>query len=222
MIAGLELEQTVTTLITQYGFLVLLVFLFLETSMLFPFIPSELVVPLAAVLLVTSPMAFLVFVLTAAAGGTIGSLFLYYVFDMAHQPVIDRYGSYVHVSETDIERAGHWFRRWGESSVFWGRLLPVLRSVISIPAGLSGMNMGKFAVYSGAGSGLFAAAVAALVVTGREVLPSQLLIQWTVTLLDRIVASAVAYPPLAVAVAGLLVFIVFVARNAYAERLLFR
>lgn len=218
MIAGLELEGTVTTLITQYGFLVLLVFLFFETSMLFPFVPSELVVPLAAALLVTSPVTFLVFVLTATAGGTIGSLFLYYVFDMAHQPVIDRYGRYIHVSETDVERAGRLFRRYGESSVFWGRLLPVLRSVISIPAGLSRMHTGKFAIYSGTGSGLFAALVAAFVVTGREVLPTQLLIQWAVTLLDRIVASAVAYPPLAVAVAGLLVFIVFVARNAYSAR----
>lgn len=209
------LEGTVTGLVAQYGFFALFVFLFFETSMLFPFVPSELVLPFAAALLVSNPVTFIVFVLAAAAGATLGSLFAYYVFDAAHQPVIDRYGGYVHVSEEDIERAGRWFRRWGESSVFWGRLLPVLRSVISIPAGLSGMHRGKFAVYSGAGSGLFAAAVAALVDIGREVLPFQLLIRWTVALLEHMVASALASPPLAVAVGGLLLFVVFVARNAY-------
>jgi membrane protein DedA with SNARE-associated domain len=219
MVAGIG--GMATALVAQYGLLALFVFVFLETSMLFPFIPSELVLPFAAALLVSNPATFLAFVLAAAAGGTVGSLFAYFVFDAAHQPVIDRYGASVRVSEEDIERAGRWFRRWGESSVFWGRLLPVLRSVISIPAGLAGMHRGKFAVYSGTGTGLFAAGVAALVVTGREVLPSQLLIQWTVTLFERAVAAVLAYPPLAVAVVGLLLFVVLIARN-YSARLLSR
>lgn len=216
MLSGLE--GTMTTLVARYGLLALFIFVFLETSMLFPFVPSELVFPFAAALLVTSPVTFLVFVLVAAAGATVGSLFAYYVFDTARQPVIDRYGSYVHVSAGDIERAGRWFHRWGESSVFWGRLLPVLRSIISIPAGVAGMHTGKFALYSATGSGLFAAGVAALVVTGREVLPSQVLVEWLTTLLDRGVASVLSNPVFAVTTGGLVLFVVLVARNAYGAR----
>ena len=218
MIGGLVLEGTVTALVSQYGFVALFVFLFFETSMTFPFVPSELVVPFGAALLVTSPATFLALVLAAAAGGTLGSLFAYYVFDAAHQPIIDRYGAYIHVSETDVERAGYWFRRWGESAVLWGRLLPVVRSVISIPAGIAGMHAGKFAIYSGMGTGLFAAGVAALIATSREALPFQLLIRWTSTLFDHTVAAALAAPSLAIAAGGLSLFVVLVARNAYSVR----
>src|SRR5699024_5361318 len=192
-----------TALLTQYGFLALFVFAFLETSLLFPFVPSELVVPVAAALLVTGPASFLAFVIALTAGATVGSLFLYFVFDAAHQPVIDRYGGYVSVSADDVERASGWFRRWGESSVFWGRLLPVLRSIISIPAGIAGMDIGKFAVYSAGGSGLFAAAVAGLVLTGREVLPSRVLFEWLTAGFQRATAIALANPVFAIAARGL-------------------
>jgi membrane protein DedA with SNARE-associated domain len=202
---------------------VLFMFMFFETSMIFPFIPSEFVIPVAAVALVSSllSLSFALFVLAAAAGAVVGSLFAYYVSGAATHWLLERYGPSIHVSEQDAARAERWFRHWGESSVFWGRFLPILRSVISIPAGIARMHVGKFAVYSGAGSGLFAAVVAAFVVTGREVLPTQLLIQWTVTLLNQTVASAIAYPPLTVAVAGILLFAVFAARNAFTKRLLF-
>jgi membrane protein DedA with SNARE-associated domain len=216
MLAGIE--GTATALLAQYGFFALLVFAFLETSLLFPFVPSELVVPVAAALLVTGPASFLAFVLALMVGATVGSLFVYFVFDAAHQPVIDRYGTYVSVSTEDIERARGWFRRWGESSVFWGRLLPVLRSIISIPAGIAGMGVGKFTVYSAGGSGLFAAGVAALVLTGREVLPSQVLLAWLGGQFDRAVAAALANPVLAVTGFGLGLFVASIARNIYSAR----
>jgi membrane protein DedA with SNARE-associated domain len=217
MLAGIE--GTATTLLAQYGFLALFIFAFLETSLLFPFVPSELVVPVAAALLVTGPASFLAFVLALMGGATAGSLFVYFVFDAAHQPVIDRYGKYVSVSTDDIERASGWFRRWGESSVFWGRLLPVLRSIISIPAGIAGMGVGKFAIYSAGGSGLFAAGVAALVFTGREVLPSQVLLAWFGEGFDRAVAGAFANPVLAIVGVGLGLFVALFARNSLYGRL---
>ncbi|WP_049902667.1 DedA family protein [Halococcus agarilyticus] len=218
MLVGIPIEETATTLLAQYGLLALFVFMFLETSLLFPFVPSELVVPVAAAAIVDGPASFAAFVLVVMAGGTAGSLFAYYVFDAAHQPLVDRYGAYVRVSETDVARARRWFRRYGESSVFWSRLLPVARSVISIPAGIAGMHAGKFAAYSGIGSGLFAAGVAALVVTGREVLPSQLLLGWVTTVLDRAVAFALSNPALAVAAGGAGLFAVLATRNAVADR----
>ncbi|EMA41361.1 hypothetical protein C448_12366 [Halococcus morrhuae DSM 1307] len=217
MFAGIE--GTATALLAQYGFLALFVFAFLETSLLFPFVPSELVVPVAAALLVTGPASFLAFVLALTVGATVGSLFLYFVFDTAHQPVIDRYGGFVSVSADDVERASGWFRRWGESSVFWGRLLPVLRSIISIPAGIAGMGVGRFAIYSAGGSGLFAAAVAGLVLTGREVLPSQVLFAWLTTGFRRATEMVLSNPVLAVAALGLGLFVALLIRNVVAEHI---
>lgn len=157
------LTQTALDFIAQYGYLALFVFAFLETSMVFPFLPSELVLPVAAGLLVDSPVTLGAFALVVAAGTTVGSLFAYVVFDTAGVRAADRYGQYVRVSQTDVDRSRRWFRRWGEGSVFWGRLLPVLRSVISIPAGFAGMNRAKFAAYSAGGSLLFSLGVGALV-----------------------------------------------------------
>lgn len=137
--------------LSRYGYLALLLFVFAETSLLFPFLPSELVMPAAAAVLVTGSVSALAFVGVAALGTVAGSLFAYYVFGAGSSRVVDRFGSYVRVSEPEIERAQRWFGRWGESSVFWGRLLPGLRSVISIPAGFARMNVVKFLLYSGTG-----------------------------------------------------------------------
>lgn len=213
MLVGIPIEEAATTLVAQYGLLALFIFMFLETSLLFPFVPSELVLPVGAAAIVSTPASFLAFVLVVMVGATAGSLFAYYVFDAAHQPLIDRYGSYVRISEREVARARRWFRRYGESSVFWGRFLPVVRSIISIPAGVAGMHAGKFAVYSAVGSGLFATGIAALVVTGRAVLPSQLLLRWSTTLLDRTVTAALSNPVLALAAGGVALFVALIVRN---------
>jgi membrane protein DedA with SNARE-associated domain len=75
---------------------------------------------------------------------------------------------YVHVSEDRVERSRAWFRRWGQSSVLWGRFLPVLRSVISIPAGVAGMNPTRFGVFTAVGTVGFYAATGGLVYYGRQ------------------------------------------------------
>ena len=162
MTAG-GLTQTFLDFMAQYGYLAVFVFMFLETSMMFPFAPSEVVVPFAAGVLVHDPVTVVAFSLAAAAGATVGSLFAYYLFGILGERALDRYGRYVHVSAEDVERGQRWFRRWGESSVFWGRLLPVLRSTISIPAGLARMRVGKFALYSATGAFAFNVGVAWLV-----------------------------------------------------------
>ncbi|MFC6826636.1 DedA family protein [Halopelagius fulvigenes] len=151
-----------------YGPLALLLFTFLETSMLFPFLPSEVVVPVAAALIITDVTSFLVFVLAAAVGGTVGAYVPYYVFRS------DRVGGSgwirdrVNVSEERIERGREWFQRWGRSSVLWGRFLPALRSVVSIPAGLAGMDSRRFGAFTAAGTVGFYAATGGVVYYGRQ------------------------------------------------------
>lgn len=150
-------------LVARYGYLALFVFMFLETSMLFPLLPSEVTVPFAAAVLVSDPLSFGLFVLAATAGATLGSVVAYYLFAATGDRALDRYRDRIRVSEAGIERGQRWFRQWGEGSVFWGRLFPVARSVISIPAGIAGMDIRRFTAYSAGGSCCFAAGVAALV-----------------------------------------------------------
>jgi len=155
-------------LLRLYGPLALLLFTFLETSMLFPFLPSEAVVPAAAALLVTDVPSFLVFVGAAGVGGTVGAFVPFYVF---HDTRIGDNGwlqRHIHVSDERIERGEAWFRRWGRSSVLWGRLLPVLRSVVSIPAGFVDMRPLRFGAYTAVGTVLFYAATAGVVYYARE------------------------------------------------------
>ncbi|MGQ3411356.1 DedA family protein [Natrinema sp. LN54] len=154
--------------IQLYGPIALLVFTFLETSMLFPFFPSEVVVPAAAALLIVDPISFLVFVAAAAVGGTVGAFVPFYAFRGPGSRGLGRLRERINVSEDATERGRQWFRRWGQSSVFWGRFLPALRSVVSIPAALAGMSPVRFGVYTAAGTVLFYAAVGAVVYYGRQ------------------------------------------------------
>ncbi|WP_135305882.1 DedA family protein [Haloarcula amylovorans] len=155
-------------LLRLYGPLALCLFTFLETSMLFPFLPSEVVVPAAAALLITDPVSLLVFVLAATVGGTVGAFVPFYVCYRTRPGEHGWLRRRIRVSDEQIERGQTWFQRWGQSSVLWGRFLPVLRSVISIPAGFAEMNPAQFGVFTAVGTTGFYAATGALVYYGRE------------------------------------------------------
>ena len=217
MTAGIG--SIVLDLIHQYGYLALFVYLVLETAFILHFAPSELVVPVAASILVHGPLSFALFVLDATAGATLGSLLLYGLFDRYGERTLDRYGRYFHLTEANVDRSRRWFQRWGESTVLWGRFLPLVRAVISIPAGIAHMERRKFAVYSAGGSGLFAAAVAGLVLTGREVLPSKVLFAWLTTGFRRVMAMALSNPVFAIAALGLVLFVALLVRNAVAKHI---
>ncbi|MFC4359962.1 DedA family protein [Halobium salinum] len=155
-------------LVRQYGYIAVFVFLFLETSMLFPFLPSELVVPFAAGVVVTGVTSMLGFGVAAGAGAVVGGYVAYYAFGGGTSRLLDRAKRLLHVEDAETERATKWFEKYGEHSVLWGRLLPFLRSVISIPAGMAGMDRLKFGVYTGVGAFVFNTAVAAVVFYGKQ------------------------------------------------------
>ncbi|WP_254546205.1 DedA family protein [Halomarina pelagica] len=161
------ITQTALALVVQYGLLAVFVFTFLESSMLFPLLPSEVVVPAAAAALVTDPASLALFVAVATLGTTCGSAVAYGA-GRAGEEALDRYGRYLRLSEGELRRGQRWFRRYGSGSVCWGRLLPVLRSVVSIPAGVAEMNPARFGLYTAVGAFAFNAAVAGLVYAGEE------------------------------------------------------
>ncbi|KTG10944.1 hypothetical protein AUR64_07150 [Haloprofundus marisrubri] len=195
------LTQTALDLVAQYGYLAIFVFTFLESSMLFPLLPSEVVLPVAAGLLVSGPSSFALFVAATTAGVTVGSVVAYRFFGEKGHEALEAHGGRVNVSERRLEFASRWFEKWGESSVLWGRLLPVLRSVISLPAGFAGMAMWKFLVYSTVGGLVFNAAVAAVVYYGRQQSVYHVASEILGTQFDRLLDVASANPVAAILVA---------------------
>ncbi|WP_318566668.1 DedA family protein [Salinigranum marinum] len=164
----MELSRVALGLVRLYGPLAVCLFVFLETSMLFPLLPSEVVVPAAAAVLVTDFPSFLVFVLAGVVGGTAGAFVPFVVFSDPRIGATGWLEDRIAVSEEQIERGQRWFRRWGEPSVLWGRFLPVFRSAISIPAGLARMDPTRFGVFTAVGTAGFYAATGGLVYYGRR------------------------------------------------------
>lgn len=162
------LTATALDLLARYGYLAVAVFAFLETSLVFPFLPSEVVVPAAAALLVFDPFTLGGFAVALTVGATVGSLFAYYVIGRPGGRLLEEYGASVDIDEDDVDRARELFHEWGESSVAWGRLLPFVRSVVSTPAGGAEMDVRRFTTYTATGSFVFAAGVGWLVLVGKE------------------------------------------------------
>src|SRR5579871_6243285 len=128
-------------------------------------IPSEITMPLAGLLLVskaggTPLQAFLEGGLIGALGCLFGSTISYALGLYGGRPLVERYGKYILVSQHDIDRADKWFSRWGDWASFLSRLLPVVRTFISFPAGVVRLNFPRFAVLTFVGSFLWCGVLA--------------------------------------------------------------
>jgi membrane protein DedA with SNARE-associated domain len=123
-------------------------------------LPSEIVMPLAGVMIASgailqgvNPLAGLLLVaLAGATGCLIGSVVAYGIGAAGGRPLMLKYGRYVLISQHDAERADRFFQRWGSATTFFSRLLPVVRTYISLPAGIARMPFLKFCVYTLLGS----------------------------------------------------------------------
>lgn len=124
-----------------------------------PPIPSEVILPLAGFYVGTGEFSYPLAVLAATIGSLLGAILIYAISRRGGRPLILRYGRVLRVGEQDIDRADEWFGRWGAWLVFGGRMLPGLRSLVSIPAGLSEMPLGRFAALTFAGSAIWNAAL---------------------------------------------------------------
>ena len=143
------------------------VFMAVESSFI-PF-PSEVVVPPAAFLAMTpdSTLNILLVVLVATAGADLGALINYWLARWLGRPLVyrfadSRFGHICLIDRAKVEHAEAYFRDHGAASTFFGRLIPAVRQLISIPAGLSGMPMGKFIRYTTLGAGIWNSVLALL------------------------------------------------------------
>jgi membrane protein DedA with SNARE-associated domain len=115
-------------------------------------LPSEIIMPLAGWKLILERESSAWFLMLAgfygALGNLLGSLVAYYVGAKGGRPILERYGKYVLITRKDLDRADGWFEKRGELTVFAARLLPVIRTFISLPAGVARMNIWKFSIYT--------------------------------------------------------------------------
>jgi membrane protein DedA with SNARE-associated domain len=148
------------SLFTHIGWLGVVIIMTLESANI-P-IPSEVTMPLAGWFLVlkqggTIWHALLVGGGFGALGCTLGSVISYALGAYGGRPLVKRYGKYILVSERDLVNADKWFARWGDWAAFISRLLPIVRTFISFPAGVVRMNLMRFTAYSFVGSFLWCA-----------------------------------------------------------------
>jgi len=135
------------------GYLGIIVLMAMESS-IFP-VPSEIVIPPAAFLAAQGKLSFTGVVLAGTLGSYLGSAITYWASRLIGRPLIVRYGRFVFVSPKKLEQAEQWLTRYEAGGVFFARLLPVVRHLISIPAGIVRMNFGLFSLVTIAGSALW-------------------------------------------------------------------
>ena len=154
------------SLYSAVGYLGVMLAMSIESAMI-P-IPSELILPFAGFLvsdptniepLTHGPWGFWIVVVVATLGNTLGSLIAYTIGAWGGRPFLERYGRYLLIRPHEIEIADRFFGRWGAQTAFFSRLLPIVRTFISFPAGVARMPLRKFVAYSTAGAFLWSTAL---------------------------------------------------------------
>jgi membrane protein DedA with SNARE-associated domain len=115
-------------------------------------LPSEVIMPFAGYLVSTHQFSLIGAATAGALGCNVGSTIAYYVAAWGGRPVLERWGRYILISHSELERTDRFFARYGSATVFFGRLLPVVRTFIAFPAGLARMPILKFQIYTFVGS----------------------------------------------------------------------
>lgn len=115
-------------------------------------VPSEVVIPFSGFLSFTGRFNFWAVVVIATLANYAGSVILYYIGKSGGRWILEKYGKYILISNHDLEIGDIWFHKHGTKVVFWGRLLPIIRTFISLPAGIMRMNFKRFSIYTIAGA----------------------------------------------------------------------
>jgi len=150
------MQELITWLVTTTGALGypgIFLLMAMESSVI-P-VPSELIMPPAGYLAQQGQMNMAVAILCGTLGSLVGAYANYFAAHYLGRPLVLKYGKYVWITEAKFAKVEQYFKDHGEISTFIGRLLPVVRHLISLPAGLAGMNHVKFSLYTLAGAGIW-------------------------------------------------------------------
>ena len=141
-----SISNWVTRTIADHGLLAVFGLMLLESACI-P-VPSEVIMLYAGYLVSVGKLSLVGAVAAGVAGNLVGSLIAWWVGSAGGRELILRYGRYVHVTESRLALADRWFERYGERTVLISRCLPVIRTFISLPAGIARMPLGCFALYT--------------------------------------------------------------------------
>lgn len=140
------LVEFMTGIISAGGYAGVFILMALE-SMIAP-VPSEAVMPFAGFLVAQGNLSTIWVIIAAALGSIAGSLASYYIGFYGGRKMVSKYGKYLLLDESHLDWTENWFRAQGEKTIFISRFVPVVRHLISIPAGIGKMNKGKFLAYT--------------------------------------------------------------------------
>jgi len=149
-----ELAQDLVDLIFDWGYLGIFLLMTVESSFI-PF-PSEIVLVPAGYLASEEKMSISLIMLSGLGGSILGAFINYYLAFFVGRKFLQRYGKYFFIKESTLEKMENYFQKHGAISTFIGRLIPGIRQLISIPAGLSKMNIATFTLYTSLGAWIWA------------------------------------------------------------------
>lgn len=115
-------------------------------------LPSEVILPFSGYLVFKGDMIFLAVILVGAFGDVIGSIIAYQIGSKGGRPLLEKYGKWILISKHDLDLGEKWFSKYGKVTVFFSRFLPVVRTYLSFPAGISEMKLSTFVLYTTAGA----------------------------------------------------------------------
>ncbi|MEN6592452.1 MAG: DedA family protein [Methanobacterium sp.] len=115
-------------------------------------LPSEVIMPLSGFVVYRGEMGLLGITIVGAVGNLIGSWIAYFVGLKGGRPFLEKYGKYVLISPAKLDMAHEWFNKYGHEAVLISRVLPIIRTFISLPAGITEMDLKKFTIYTFVGS----------------------------------------------------------------------
>lgn len=149
------MENMIIEIMNKFGYLGIGLLILIEN--VFPPIPSELILTFGGFMTESSEITVVGVIIAATIGSFLGAIILYYVGKILNKErlkkiISSQYGKWLGFKSQDIDKADEWFDTKGNKTVFFCRFIPVVRSLISIPAGMSEMPMGKFAIYTIFGS----------------------------------------------------------------------
>jgi membrane protein DedA with SNARE-associated domain len=150
-------QEAIENAVTEAGYVGIAIVMAIET--VFPPIPSELVLPLAGFQVATGTLAFVPALGASTLGAVLGALVLYAIARLGGRPLVLKLHPLLRITERDMDRADRWFDRRAVPIVLFGRLVPGIRSLVSVPAGLSEMPLWQFIAATTAGALLWNSAL---------------------------------------------------------------
>lgn len=117
-------------------------------ALCFEFIPAEVILPMAGFWIAQGEYSYWLMVLAGTVGGTIGPLTLYAVGRYGGRPIVLKYGKFFFITEKQVNASDKFFAKYGAGVAFFGRFMPIVRTAISVPCGMTKMNVWKFTIYT--------------------------------------------------------------------------